>query len=142
MNDLLVSGPDTPLFGRNFDMTQLAWFTGETTACDLFLSEQIPGDDPDKNPFLWGGINLTGYSNPEFDNACEVSLSLLPGQPAYKEAHELAQSIFSEDLPVIPLFYHTRWTASRPDFCSHGSASSAESDFPNLELYNYGEPCN
>lgn len=46
--------------------------------CDLFMSENIPGDpealNPDgrsRFPQGWAGQNNSGYSNPEFDEACQ-----------------------------------------------------------------------
>ncbi|HLF89603.1 MAG TPA: ABC transporter substrate-binding protein, partial [Anaerolineales bacterium] len=139
--DLFADGPDGPLFGRNFDMTQFAWLTGVTPPCDLYLTEQIPGEDVTRFPYRWGGTNLTGYSNPAFDEACQRALSLLPGQPGYEDAHHLAQQIFAEDLPVIPLYLRIRVTATRPDFCGHSMDSTADSDFWNIEEYDYGVGC-
>jgi peptide/nickel transport system substrate-binding protein len=139
--DLFADGPEGPLFGRQFDMTQFAWLTGVTPPCDLFLTEQIPGEDVARFPYRWGGQNLTGYSNPAFDAACRNALSILPGQPGYLEAHQLAQQIFAEDLPVIPLYMRVRVTASRSDFCGQAMDPTAKSDFWNLENYDYGEAC-
>ncbi|HNB54391.1 MAG TPA: ABC transporter substrate-binding protein, partial [Anaerolineales bacterium] len=140
-NELYADGPAGPVFGRQFDMAQLAWLTGVTPPCDLYLTEQIPGEDMGRFPYRWGGTNLTGYSNPAFDTACKNALSLLPGQPGYLEAHQLAQQIFAEDLPVIPLYFRLQATASRVDFCGYSMDSTAKSDFWNLESYNYGDDC-
>jgi peptide/nickel transport system substrate-binding protein len=140
-NELFADGPAGPVFGRQFDMAQLAWLTGVTPPCDLYLTEQIPGEDMARFPYRWGGTNLTGYSNPAFDTACQNALSLLPGQSGYLEAHQLAQQIFAEDLPVIPLYFRLQATASRPDFCGHAMDPTAKSDFWNLESYNYGDDC-
>lgn len=140
-NELFADGPAGPIFGRQFDMSQLAWLTGVTPPCDLYLTSQIPGDDASRFPYRWGGTNLTGYSNPAFDTACQNALSLLPGQPGYLEAHQLTQKIFAEDLPVIPLYFRLQATVSRPDFCGQVLDPTAQSDFWNLENYDYGANC-
>ncbi|GAB4582099.1 MAG: peptide ABC transporter substrate-binding protein [Anaerolineales bacterium] len=140
--ELYAEGPAGPVFGRQFDMAHLAWLTGAVPPCDLYLTEQIPGEDVTRFPYRWGGTNLTGYSNPAYDAACQNALALLPGQPGYLEAHHLAQQIFAEDLPVIPLHFRLWATASRPDFCGHTMDPTAKSDFWNLEMYNYGPACN
>lgn len=139
--ELFANGPEGPLFGRRFDMAQFAWLIGVTPPCDLFLTEQIPGEDPERYPYRWGGTNLTGYNNPAFDEACRAALSILPGQPDYEDAHHLAQQIFAEDLPVIPLYIRFRVTAARTDFCNHIMDATANSDFWNIEEYDYGEGC-
>ena len=138
---LFAEGPDGPLFGRQFDMAQLSWLTDATPPCDLYLTEQIPGEDMARFPYRWGGPHLPGYSNPAFDEACQQALSLLPGQPGYLEAHALAQQLFAEELPVIPLYFRLWVTAARPDFCGHEADATMKSDFPNLEAYDYGEGC-
>lgn len=139
-SELLASGPDGPIFGRNFDLAQFAWTTSLTPACNLFLTNEIPGPYPDF-PKGWGGGNASGYSNPEFDAACTSSLTFPAGTPTSLKADQQAQLISSEDLPVLPLFSRYQLIASRPDLCGLSVDSPVSSVFWNLESLNYGKDC-
>jgi peptide/nickel transport system substrate-binding protein len=145
---LFADPPEGDLFSRRFDMPEFAWLTGVNPPCDLFMTENISGDletmIPDGTPRFpngWKGKNYSGYSNPEFDQACQAARDTLPGQGGYIEKHLLAQEIFSRDLPVIPLFLRINFTITRPDFCGYRMAPSAHSDTWNIEPYDYGRGC-
>ena len=103
-SELLAPGPEGPIFGRQFDLAQFAWTTGNYNLCVLFLSAEIPGPYP---AYLkgWGGANASGYSNPDFDQACSLILGNLPDQDSTLGAYQIVQQIFSEDVPVLPLFF-------------------------------------
>jgi peptide/nickel transport system substrate-binding protein len=103
-SELLAPGPEGPVFGRHFDLAQFAWTTGNYNLCVLFLSAEIPGPYPAYSKG-WGGANASGYSNPDFDETCSLILGNLPDQGSTLEAYQTAQQIFSEDLPVLPLFF-------------------------------------
>lgn len=146
--DFFADPPEGDLFSRRFDMAEFAWLTGVNPPCDLFITENIPGDpkamNPDgtlRFPKGWKGQNNSGYSNPEYDQVCRAAREALPGQPGYIENHMLAQEIFSQDLPVIPLFLRIKFTITRPDFCGHRMDSTAKSDTWNIEAYDYGMGC-
>jgi peptide/nickel transport system substrate-binding protein len=146
--EFFADAPEGNLFSRRFDMAEFAWLTGVLPPCDLFTSENIPGDpealNPDGSPRFPKGLagqNNTGYSNPEFDEACRAAQEALPGGPGYVENHHLAQQIFAEDLPVIPLFMNLWVTAARADFCGHQMDPTAYSDTWNIEAYDYGKGC-
>ncbi|MBE9523607.1 MAG: hypothetical protein IMY76_00815 [Chloroflexi bacterium] len=134
--DLFASGPDGPLFGRNFDVAQFAWSQSDAPPCYLYLSDEIPGPYPayDKG---WGGGNLSGYSNPAFDQACRGARSTLPDTESYLQAHLGAQAILAEDLPSIPLYWRLTLSAARADIC----AVSWTQDLRFLETMNYGIDC-
>lgn len=137
---LVMPGPEGPLFGRNFDMAQFAWSVASEPTCFLFTSDEIPGPYPE-HPKGWGGSNLAGYSNPEFDQVCQQAMSALPGSEDYLEAHHKAQEIFSQDLPVIPLYQRIRIVAMRSDMCNTYIDPAANSAFSHLEIWDYGEFC-
>ena len=137
---LMKPGPEGPLFGRQFAMAELAWQSSFDPACFLFLSEEIPGPYPDF-PKGWGGANLSGYSNPDFDKICRQAIIALPGSEIYMSAHHQAQLIFAEDLPVIPLYQHVRLTAIRPDLCGLVIDPAGGNTLSHLELLDYGENC-
>lgn len=102
--ELLAPGPEGPVFGRDFDAAQFAWTPGGFRLCSLFLGSEIPGSFPEF-PMGWGGANASGYENEAFDAACRESLYLLPDLESTQEARDLAQRVFAEDLPVLPLYF-------------------------------------
>ena len=136
----LASGPEGPVFGRAFDLAQLAWTTAVEPPCTLYLSGEIPGSYPGY-PLGWGGVNAGGYSNPLYDQACLDAVDSLPDMPQYKQQHATAQMIFAEDLPVLPLYWHYQVIMGRPDLCGVPVLNGTESVFSNLESFNYGEGC-
>ena len=137
---LMVPGPDGALFGRQFDMAQFAWSSSLDPACKLFTSDEIPGPYPD-HPKGWGGANLTGYSNPTFDNACLQAMLGSPESEAYIQSHREAQGIFAEDLPVIPLFQRFQLAAMRPDICGESLDPAGFNNFSQIETLAYGKFC-
>jgi peptide/nickel transport system substrate-binding protein len=139
-NSLMTPGSEGILFGRNFEMAQFAWSGSVEPACYLFMSDEIPG------PYLeyskgWGGTNLSGYSSPEFDEACRQAMTSLPGSEAYTQAHHRAQAIFAEDLPVLPLYQRIRLVAMRYDFCDTIIDPAVNSVLSHMEEFNYGKIC-
>lgn len=146
--EVYAPGPDGPVFGRQFDLAQFAWSASYQAGCRLWTSDQVPGDPilEDENgqaifPYGWGGVNETGFRNSEFDRACEQAIGTLPGQPGNLENHYLVQSIFTEHLPVIPLYQHLSLALSGPDFCGFSLDPSAYSEFWNIEAYDRSQGC-
>lgn len=147
-DEVYAPGPEGQVFGRRFDLAQFAWDASNLPACYLWTGQQIPGDPvlEDENgvktfPFGWGGVNAAGFRDSAYDLACELALGTLPGQPGYEENHHAAQSLFADNLPVVPLYQHLKLALSRPDMCGFSLDSSAPSEFWNLENYDYGEGC-
>ena len=91
-------GPEGVLFGRRFDLGQFSWRAQSDPLCELFLSNQIP------DPGDWGRPNVAGFLDDGYDTACRSALSSPPGSQEYAAGHAEAQRIFSERLPVLPLF--------------------------------------
>lgn len=151
-SEWFADGPEGKLFGRRFDLGEFAWLTGVQPPCDLYKSDGVPGADgesfisimhPEDGPipfaFGWGGQNDAGYSNPEYDAACNQALTSLPGQPEYDEGHLEAQRIFGEELPVVPLFLRLKLAATRPDMCNFIMDPTSNSEMWNIEEFDYGE---
>lgn len=136
----LASGPEGPVFGRSFDLAQFAWETALEPPCYLYLTSEIPGPYPEY-PIGWGGVNAAGYSDPAFDQACEDAMFSLPDSEQHRSAHLLAQEIFSEQLPALPLYARSELVVTRPDFCNIASTSAVDSALWNLERFNYGSGC-
>jgi len=144
-----ADGPEGPLFGRRFDLGEFAWLTGVQPPCDLYLSTQTPGPGGESMTSImtgedviyqsaWGGQNDPGFVDNAYDNACNRALQTLPGQPGYEEAHLEAQQIFSEQLPVAPLFLRLKLAATRPDFCNFIMDPTENSELWNVEFFDYG----
>ena len=128
-----ADGPDGVLFGRRFDLGEFAWLTGVEPSCNLYNTVSITG--PEEEGFGgWGNANETGWSNPDFDAECARAQGNLPGTADYEEGHKAAQVIFSDQVPVIPLFLRLKVAAARPNVLNFGVDPTQ-----NSELYNIFE---
>ncbi|VAW42735.1 hypothetical protein MNBD_CHLOROFLEXI01-4025, partial [hydrothermal vent metagenome] len=111
--DWFDDGPFSPLFGRRFDLATFAWRTGIRPPCGLYLSSNVTG--PEERGFGgWGNINATGWLDEAYDAACSGALAALPGTPEYDSNHQLAAQIFTEQLPIIPLFDYLKTAVTQP----------------------------
>jgi peptide/nickel transport system substrate-binding protein len=123
-----ADGPEGPLFGRRYDMGSFAWLTGVEPPCGLYLSTEIPSEENG-----WAGQNNPGFINDEYDAACLRALSALPGTDDYIEGHMEAQRIFSEQIPVIPLFLRIKLAATRPEVSGFVMDPTENSEMWNIE---------
>ena len=106
-------GPLGRLFGRRFDLASFAWLASVLPDCALYMSSNIPG--PEEFGFGgWQDINVTGWSNEAFDQACGMALQALPGGDGYEASQQDALRIFAQELPAIPLFTNFKTAAVRP----------------------------
>ncbi|MCB8980658.1 MAG: peptide ABC transporter substrate-binding protein [Ardenticatenaceae bacterium] len=129
--EYFADGPDGPLFGRHFDLGLFAWLTGVDPSCDLFRTSNITG--PIEEGFGgWGNVNNTGWSNEAFDAACTQALSNLPGTPEYEEGHKEAQRIFSQELPIMPIFLRLKVAAARTGVVNFGVDPTENSELWNI----------
>ena len=137
---LFATGPDAPVFGRNFDMVYYSWQSAAQPACYLYYSDAIPGEDEDVFPYKWGGWNASGWMNEEYDAACEAARGSAPGLGEFQQNHFLAQSILMEEVPMIPLFHYQQAALARPDIC--GLQLDATGGLLwNIENIAYGNNC-
>lgn len=130
---LYTPAPNGELFGRKFELAQIAWQAGQRIPCDLFQSSQIPSVNNQ-----WMGINLGGYSNKAFDAACQLARSDDNGA---QTAVAAVQKQFSDDLPAIPLYFHLQIAASRPDLCGLDMDVSSRSALHAIETFEIGQTC-
>jgi ABC-type transport system substrate-binding protein len=121
-------------------MAQFAWPAAWEPPCYLYTSDEIPGPYPDY-PKGWGGVNASGYANPEYDQVCRDGRFTLAEADLHAQAYFQAQAILAEDLPAIPLYWHFRMVLTRPDFCGLKLDASTQDVFWNVESFNYGEAC-
>jgi peptide/nickel transport system substrate-binding protein len=129
-SELVADGPEGVLFGRQFDLGIFAWLTGADPSCGLFTSNNITGSI-EEGFGGWGNSNNTGWSNEAYDAACQQARSSLPGTAVYEASHKEAQRIFTQELPIIPLFINIKVAATRPEVLNFGVDPSQ-----NSELYN------
>lgn len=116
-----------PLFGRRFDLAQFPWLTGMAPSCHLYLTQEIPSDLTH-----WQGNNETGWSHAPFDKACLAARSAFSDSEAYAINHREALAIFSQQLPIIPLFSHLKLAATRLEVINFNLDPSQNSELWNL----------
>jgi peptide/nickel transport system substrate-binding protein len=124
---LFAPGPEGVLFGRRFDLAQFAWRAQFDPLCDLFLSSQIPG------PGNWDRPNVAGFIDDAYDTACQSALDAAPGGQEYAAGHAEAQRIFSERLPVLPLFQRLKVTLARSPVIGLAPDPTQDSELWNIE---------
>lgn len=119
-------GPDGPLFGRKYDLGEFAWLTGVEPPVDLYYCGAWPSEDNG-----WSGQNNPGYCNPAYDalgKQAEGTLSREDQTPLYAQA----QAIFSDDLPVLPLFQRISVSATRPGVLNYAPNPTINSAMWNI----------
>jgi peptide/nickel transport system substrate-binding protein len=137
-DELYAAGPDGPLFGRSFDLAEYAiGSAGTEPACSWFLSDQIPA-----RTNQWLGLNISGYSNAEYDASCRTAMNILPDQQNYKDAYAQTQSLYASDLPSVPLYMRIKAAATRRDLCNFTLDAFAINDLWNIEELDYSPTCN
>ena len=126
-SELLAEGPSGPLSGRRFDLAVTRWMVEDRLSCERYLSSQIPRED------AWSGANVTGYMSSRYDAGCRLARRALPGSSGYDRYHEEAQTIFSQDLPALPLFVSPRIALARPMVENLEMDGTSESELWNVE---------
>lgn len=124
---LFAPGPDGVLFGRRFDLAQFAWRAQADPLCDLFLGVQMPDTG------RWMRPNVAGFLDDEYDSACLGALAALPESPDYAAGQVEAQRIFSERLPVLPLFQRPKVVLARTAVTGLSPDPTQVSEFWNIE---------
>jgi peptide/nickel transport system substrate-binding protein len=124
---LFAPGPAGPLYGRRFDLALTTRPFSPTPACGDYLSTATP----DRG--RWTGVNVSGYSDPSYDAACQAALAALPGTAEYDEGHRQAQALFSQDLPGVPLYAALRVAVARPGVLNFTLDPTAASELWNVE---------
>jgi peptide/nickel transport system substrate-binding protein len=132
-SEYTLPGANSMALGRRFDLSQLAFTTGQEPPCSLYVSLAIPSELNG-----WTGFNIASYQNPDFDAACQAALQA--DDPAQKTAqHALAEQLWSADLPAITLFAPARVAVMRPEV-ENVLLDSSASDWWNLENYDVASP--
>ncbi len=134
---LYASGPGGALFGRAFDLAEFAMgSTGTEPSCGWFTTSEIPN-----TANSWIGTNVSGYSNPAFDTACQAAEQSLMDEAAHTAAYQQAQAIFATDLPVLPLYWRAKVAAARLEVCGFSLDPTASAALWNIESFDSGAGC-
>jgi peptide/nickel transport system substrate-binding protein len=110
--------------------------TGIETSCDWFTTFEVPDDGNG-----WIGTNVSGYSSPAFDAACQSAQQSFPDETVHAEAYFQVQSIFSEELPVLPLYWRVKVAAARSDLCNFKLDPTSSASLWNIEQVDSGAGC-
>jgi peptide/nickel transport system substrate-binding protein len=129
-----ADGPEGPFFGRQFDLAETRRQFNLFPECEYYSSSEIPENG------RWYGKNASGYSNPDYDAACQAALQTLPGAPGYETLHREVQAIFSKDLPAIPLFMRLRIAIAQPHVVNFAVDATAPSELWNIEALDMEGP--
>lgn len=136
--DWYADGPFSPLFGRRFDLATFAWLTNIRPPCNLYLSRNVTG--PEEEGFGgWNNVNATGWFDESYDAACEAALTALPGTPEYTAQHQEAVRIFSEQLPIIPLFSQIKVAVTAPEVTGFRLDATQPSEMWNIFEIDFEE---
>jgi peptide/nickel transport system substrate-binding protein len=141
VDQMYAAGPDGKVFGRNFDLAEFGWTTGARPPCYLYASTEIPTASNGWLGTKYGGVNITGYKNEAYDQACQTQLTSGLDLEGMKAANTEAMTILSNDLPVLPLFYNIKAMVSRPDLCGLTLDVSSRSSLRGIELLKPGPDC-
>ncbi len=140
-SELLAAGPDGQLFGRKFDLAQLGWSSGTVPSCFLYSTSEIPTDANGWMGTKFGGVNLTGYSNPDYDTACGAMLNSGLDAATFTQNNQFTQQILANELPMLPLFYQIKAMASRVDLCGLSLDTSSRSGLSSIENLEISATC-
>lgn len=141
VTEMYAGGPDGVVFGRNYDLAELAWSTGRQPPCFLFTKSEIPTA---RNKWLgtrYGGVNITGWSNDEYDTACETALAAGLDRELLQSQNQRMQEILMTELPVIPLFFHVKVMVARPDLCGLDLDVTSRSALKDIEQLTLADAC-
>ncbi len=132
---LFAPWPDGPAFGRQYETLGWSWPIFVSPTCEMFIAREIPAE---ANPF---GVNASGFSDPDYDRACDVILLGLAETDGYREAVRTTQEILRAQLPAIPLFQRPRVVAHANEICGLLADASPITAYSNLEAFRTGEAC-
>jgi peptide/nickel transport system substrate-binding protein len=136
-DELYAPGPNGLLFGRSFDLAEYAiGSAGTEPACSWFLTNQVS-----TRTNKWVGLNVSGYSNADYDASCQKAMKILPDQDGYKDAYAQTQAIFANDLPSVPLYMRIKVAATRRDMCNFTLDAFSINDLWNIEELDYTPEC-
>ena len=127
-------GPDGLVWGRQFDVGEWTTSTGVEPPCNMYITSTIPNEVNG-----WNANNAAGFSNADFDAACTLALNTT--DPTVKQQqHILAQKLFSDYLPVIPLFNRAKICVANAGIEGVIMDPTANSELWNVENFDIVAP--
>lgn len=136
-DELFAAGPGGGIFGRHFDLVQFSWQINSSMPCNFYQGSRMPSADNN-----WLGVNVGGYENVLFDNACQaVQFMPLDRSGAAQQQVMSAQQLFAEELPAVPLYYRLHLALSSPDICGIIEDGSARTMLQGLETLREAGDC-
>lgn len=112
--ELFEPNPASPLAGRRFDLALLSRVTAIDPPCGEWQTSAIPG--PVTAGFGgWSAPNITGWSDSEFDTACQAAQQAFWDSEAYQLQHQTALRRFVEGVPALPLYSNLKIALTSPD---------------------------
>lgn len=133
--ELFTPWPNGPIFGGRFDAVTWAWPAMVSPACEMFAAFEIPSVD-----YLYG-INASGFSDPDYDQACRQALLSPFPKEDFGEAVAQTERIYRSQVPSVPLYMRPRLIAFGKDLCGIELDPTTYSALWNLEEIAAGEGC-
>jgi ABC-type transport system substrate-binding protein len=130
--ELLAQNPSSLLSGRNFEIALTSSEMNMESICGLAITDEISSEQNG-----WSGSNLGGYSIPSLDTACAQMQTYLPGSDEYLTFSQTAIRLFSEAIPIFPLFYFSGFTLARSDLNGIQTGFSQFSELQNIESFQF-----
>ncbi len=131
---LYAPGPDGPVFGRQFDLTLMAWQAMPELDCGYYQSWQIPSEDNQ-----WIGTNIAGLADETYDQACSAAALALPAERDGRLRY--AEEVFVDTTAAIPLFSLSHVMVTSSAGCNEKSISTGDDFFELLEYYESSGNC-
>ncbi|MGH2606280.1 MAG: hypothetical protein ACRDG5_06780, partial [Anaerolineales bacterium] len=132
---LLAPWPEGPAWSGQFDLILWAWPVLHSPPCEMFAGWEVPGEE---NP---QGVNASGWSDAQYDEACRLLVNGLRGEASYAAAAARTQERLASELPALALFLRPRLVATRPEICGLTADSTALTVLVDLEESARGEAC-
>lgn len=135
-----AGGENSKLFGRRYDLGHLALPIRLEPLCNLFVSWEITGPEDQIHSETgqlyagWEGLNSTGWWDRTYDEVCETAVTSWPDSTDYPQAHMQAQTIFVQNMPMLPLFQRLKFAAARPEVDGFQIDTTQESELWNLYM--------
>ena len=129
--EFYAPGPEGILFGRDFDLAQFGMGSESLVPqCDWFSTDSIPNAAND-----WFGANLSGFSNKDYDQACNKATFSLSNEPDFERNYQETLALYAQEFPSIPLYPYLQMAASSADFLGFSLDPSVKNILWNIEEF-------